>query len=165
MNRILYNEDGVTIDEIVYHGYVHLEQMTDDLYWMGVGDSHFFLRAVKRGQLDVTCPDGPEDHDFPLVQRHKTQAEVDAQGWEPAYVTQRGQDDETPEQVVATVLAIQRRVEGSLTRQSGRCDGFMLRGPNQGRRCPYRATGYQRTYDLRLCGYHQRAYLSIEPLP
>ena len=107
--RILYNEDGETIDEIVHHGYVHLEQMDDGLYWMGVGDSHFWLRAVKKNRLDVTCPDGSEDHDFPLVQRHMTQAEVD-RGDPLGVVTLRG-TDESPEDAVAVRAAIDSRLQ------------------------------------------------------
>lgn len=94
-NRLLWNEDGKTLDEIVYHGYVHVEQMDDDHYWMGVGDSHFDFVAIKKGQLSLTGYDiNPKD--FPLEQRHPTEAEMNAYPpfwWEKddasAYVTIR----------------------------------------------------------------------------
>lgn len=87
--RLLYNDDGETLDEIVFDGSVHVEQMSDDLYWMRVGESHFHFRAepyiteddegdeVVKVRIRLTLDD--EDvNDFPLVQRHKTEAEFDA---------------------------------------------------------------------------------------
>jgi hypothetical protein len=75
-NRLLWNSDGKTLDEIVYHGYVHVEQMDDDHYWMGVGDSHFDFRVGAPKRLHLTGYD-ISAKDFPLEQRHPTQAEFD----------------------------------------------------------------------------------------
>ena len=100
--RLLYNEDGETLDEIVYDGSIHVEQMDDDLYWMRVGESHFHFRAALfvttdeedkqavRARIDFTLDD-EDPNDFPLVQRHKTADEVDTDGYQPAYVTVRGE--------------------------------------------------------------------------
>ena len=106
-NRLLYNEDGETLDEIVAVGTdIHVEQMDDHLYWMRVGESHFHFRAepyigtddedkeVVRVRIRFTLDDEAAG-EFPLSQRHKTEAEVDARDklapdnfdW---YVTLRG---------------------------------------------------------------------------
>lgn len=99
--RLLYNDDGETLDEIVYDGSIHVEQMDDHLYWMRVGESHFHFRAepfieadddgceIVRVRIRFTLDDEASG-DFPLSQRHKTAAEVDADGCEPPYVTLRG---------------------------------------------------------------------------
>lgn len=95
-NRLLWNEDGKTLDEIVYHGYVHVEQMDDDHYWMGVGESHFDFVAIKKGQLNLTGYD-IDPKDFPLEQRHMNEEQTKA--WNAAgrvdegYITVR--DDRT----------------------------------------------------------------------
>jgi hypothetical protein len=75
-NRLLWNEDGKTLDEIVYHGYIHVEQMDDDHYWAGIGESHFDFVAIKKGRLDLTGHD-IRAKDFPLEQRHMTEAETE----------------------------------------------------------------------------------------
>lgn len=84
--RLLYNEDGVTLDEIVY-GPIHVEQLDEHVYWMQVGESHFHFRAepyiVKdddggptvRVRIRFTLDDEGAG-DFPLAQRHKTEAEI-----------------------------------------------------------------------------------------
>jgi hypothetical protein len=95
--RLLYNEDGKTLDEIVFDGYVHVEQMDDDHYWMGVGESHFDFYAepyittdedentVVKVRIALIAND-VHRADFPTVERHKTDAEVKRDGFEPAYV-------------------------------------------------------------------------------
>ena len=50
--EIRLSDDG-TLDEIVTDE-VHGERMDDDAYWMSINGLHFWFRAVKRGQLDVT---------------------------------------------------------------------------------------------------------------
>lgn len=96
-SRLLYNDDGQTLDEVVFDGYVHVEQMDDDHYWMGVGRSHFDFYAEP---YIVTDEDGysvvkvrirlvghdVDGADFAVVERHKTQEEVDRDGFDPAYV-------------------------------------------------------------------------------
>ena len=87
--RLLYNEDGETLDEIVFDGSIHVEQMDDHLYWMRVGESHFHFRAepyisedeegyeVVKVRIRFTLDDEAAG-DFPLSQRHKTEAEIAA---------------------------------------------------------------------------------------
>ena len=87
--RLLYNEDGETLDEITFDGSIHVEQMDDGLYWMRVGESHFHFRAelyvdfdeegtqAVKTRIRFTLDDEAAD-DFPLVQRHKRQDEIDA---------------------------------------------------------------------------------------
>ena len=52
-----------------------------------------------------------------------------------------------------------------LTKQRGLiCEEHLFRGPSRGARCLSRATGYQRTCDIYLCGTHARGFLRVEPL-
>ena len=78
MNRILWNERGKDIDEIVMHdATVHIEQMSDrcwwvgiyldggiDHYWMGnfVSDSHGHMRFVEQDNNGVEW-DADQSHD------------------------------------------------------------------------------------------------------
>lgn len=56
MNRILWNERGGEIDEIVLHNAtVHIEQMGDECWWIGITlpdggywAGNFFARSKKR---------------------------------------------------------------------------------------------------------------------
>jgi hypothetical protein len=95
--RLLYNDDGKTLDEIVFDGYVHVEQMDDDHYWMGVGESHFDFYAepfietdedgysVVKVRIQLVVGDLARG-DFPEIERHKTADEVRRDGYEPATV-------------------------------------------------------------------------------
>jgi len=57
MNRILWNERGVEIDEVVIHNAttVHIEQMGDECWWIGITlpdggywAGNFYARSKKR---------------------------------------------------------------------------------------------------------------------
>ena len=57
------------------------------------------------------------------------------------------------------------RYRKHLTKQRGAiCEEHLWRGPRRGVRCLALAVGYQRFWDIYLCGNHKRAYRSIEPL-
>lgn len=47
IDRILRNSDGQTVDEVVVHDcIVHLEQMSDEAYWIGVYKGDGVSRAL-----------------------------------------------------------------------------------------------------------------------
>ena len=93
--RLLYNEDGKSLDEIVFDGSMHLEQEDDDAYYLAIydqaGDRHSLFslyaepyigededgNAAVKVRLMVTDRDVDRGQ-FPLVQRHMTQDEADA---------------------------------------------------------------------------------------
>ena len=58
VDRILWNSGRKTIDEIVVHNCtVHLEQMTDQSYWMGIskGEADFTVNLSHGGRLPLEC--------------------------------------------------------------------------------------------------------------
>lgn len=59
------------------------------------------------------------------------------------------------------------RVMEPSTQRPGRCQGWLhLTRPERGPviRCTHRAKFYVPMYDLRVCGFHARAYLTVVPL-
>lgn len=67
IDRILWNRGRKTVDEVVVHNCtIHLEQMTDQGYWMGVykGDNSLMVNLwVDGGRKPLLCrvdDDGPE---------------------------------------------------------------------------------------------------------
>ena len=105
--RLLYNEDGATLDEIVFDGFVHLEQMDDNAYYLGVGDSQFYLRA-ERGKLIVTEGDISR-RDFPVIERHPTKAEFAA---DPERYTVSVRDDRTDKERTSERAAFLATLDG-----------------------------------------------------
>lgn len=103
-DRLLFNEDGKSLDEIVFTGMMHLEQEDDDAYYLAIYDGEgpdapyalFNLYAEpyigedEEGNAAVKVRLVVSERDmgmkFPLVQRHRTGDEVDGdRDW--TYVT------------------------------------------------------------------------------
>lgn len=94
-DRLLFNDDGKTLDEIVFTGMMHLEQEDDDAYYLAVyqGDgpnapyalfnlyAEPYIAEDEDGNTAVKVRLTVSERDmgmrFPLVQRHKTEAEWD----------------------------------------------------------------------------------------
>lgn len=70
-DRILWNEGRETVDEIVVHNcIVHLEQMSDQSYWMGIdkpgGKSLMVNLWVEGGRKPLLClVEDDSDGDWP----------------------------------------------------------------------------------------------------
>ena len=70
-DRILWEHDRNSVDEFVAHNVtVHLEQMSDDCYWMRVsrGDQAFAVNVYRERKRDpLRCTVEDEDHRYPWV--------------------------------------------------------------------------------------------------
>jgi hypothetical protein len=57
------------------------------------------------------------------------------------------------------------RYRKHLTMQRGFiCEEHLFRGARRGARCLALAVGYQRQWDVYVCGNHKSGYLTVEPL-
>lgn len=50
---LAFQDEGV-FDELVVDGWLHLEQMTEDTWWMRVGDARVDIRVLKDGRAEVS---------------------------------------------------------------------------------------------------------------
>ena len=51
--EITAENEGV-FDELVIDGWLHLEQMTDDTWWMRVGDARIHIKVLPDGRPEVS---------------------------------------------------------------------------------------------------------------
>ena len=118
-DRLLFNDDGKSLDEICFTGAIHLEQEDDDAYYLAIYENDepnaryalFNLYAEpyigedEEGNpaVKVRLVVSERDADwslFPLVQRHLTTEEVDARTAETDPDWHATLKDERPKAIV-----------------------------------------------------------------
>lgn len=63
VDRILRNNDGETVDEVVVHDCtVHIEQMTDESYWIGIYKGDFAIAVNFYSTAPIRCLVEDTDH-------------------------------------------------------------------------------------------------------